>query len=251
MDIVGEVLADIFRPPPSTTQSYQKTTDKDSKAEATKGRRSESGGESKDNEDATASLSSSTAGPPSRFEIFEHGPNGMVELTMEIPGVASEDVSVEVENGTLLRIRGSRTRQPLEEEEEKVNGGASRRRRSNSKQEVVKQRPAAFEEVFVLDDDMNVDELRVTLWRGILTVQIPRKAKVVRRIPIRLERDETRDNDDDSTPQILKAVQRKAKDSNKRRKNFKSSQRPEYNEEEDGEEGLQFLDEDDDASSLI
>jgi HSP20 family molecular chaperone IbpA len=232
MDIVGELLVDIFRQPPST-QSYQRTT-KDSKAEATKRRRSLAG-EIKNDDDSMSSLSSNTAVPPSRFEIVENGPNGMVELTMEIPGLAAEDVSVEVENGNLLRIRGSRTRQPLEE----VDGGASRRR---SSQEVVKQR-ATFEEVFVLDDDMDVDQLRVTLWRGILTVQIPRRAKVIRRIPIRLERDGTKDND--STPQILNAVQRKPKESNKRRKNAKPSQRPDDNVEEADEEGLQFLDDDD------
>lgn len=85
-------------------------------------------------------------------------PNGMIELTMDVPGVAAADLSVElIEDGTMLHVSGSR-------------------RQHDSVTE--------FDKLFRLDKDVDAAKLSVKLSGGVLTVTAPKKEKVVKKLPI-------------------------------------------------------------------
>lgn len=96
-------------------------------------------------------------------------PNGEIELTMDVPGVAASDLNVElVEDGTMLRVSGSR-------------------RRHGSVTE--------FEQLFHLNKDVDADNLSVRLQDGVLRVTAAKKEKVVKKIPIVVEADGHQDVD--------------------------------------------------------
>lgn len=90
------------------------------------------------------------------------GENGVVELSFEIPGVAAKDLSVELEDGNLLRIRGKR----------------------RWSEEHGSETETEFDRVFRLDDDIDVSNIQVSLSYGILRVRAPRKEKSIRKIQI-------------------------------------------------------------------
>ena len=84
----------------------------------------------------------------------ESDDGSLVELTMEVPGVAAEDLSVEIEDGDVLHVRGGRIVR---------EGGSSAQ--------------SEFDQAFQLDEDIDVENIEVTLASGILTVSAPRKEK--------------------------------------------------------------------------
>jgi HSP20 family protein len=83
------------------------------------------------------------------------------ELTLkaDIPGVKLEDVSIEVENGT-LSISGSRTF-----ENEATKGGYHRQERSFG----------AFRRAFVLPETVDLEKVGAEYNNGVLTVSLPKK----------------------------------------------------------------------------
>ena len=101
-----------------------------------------------------------------RYVVNEDTESGVIELLMEIPGVEPNDLTVELENNRLLRVKGSRK---------------------------YKHHPSVyaseFDQVFQLDDRVDPNELKVTLSHGILRVQAPKKENTVKRLSI--ETDET------------------------------------------------------------
>lgn len=88
-------------------------------------------------------------------------PSGEIELTMDVPGVAAADLNVElIEDGTLLRVRGSRRRH-----------GST----------------AEFEKLFRLDKEVDADNISVRLADGVLRVTAPKKEKLVKKLQIVVE----------------------------------------------------------------
>jgi HSP20 family molecular chaperone IbpA len=97
-----------------------------------------------------------------RYSISMSDDGLSVELSIEVPGVAASDLTVEVENGSLLHVHGTRT---------------IRESGSISKTE--------FDQSFQLGD-VDVDSIDVSLSDGILTVIAPKKKPIVRRIPFKI-----------------------------------------------------------------
>jgi len=83
------------------------------------------------------------------------------ELTLkaDVPGVKLEDITIEVENGT-LSISGSRTF-----ESEETRGGYHRQERSYG----------AFHRAFVLPETVDLDKVTAGCSNGVLTVVLPKK----------------------------------------------------------------------------
>lgn len=101
-----------------------------------------------------------TSNNPS-YDVSVDNDTGLVELTVELPGVRSEDLEIELADASLLRIRASR--------KVKQNG-------SFIQQE--------FDQSFQLDRDVDPNHIKASLTNGILTVQAKRKKKSVKKIPI-------------------------------------------------------------------
>ena len=99
-----------------------------------------------------------------RYSISESEDGKLVELIMEVPGVPASDLHVEIENTNVLRVRGSRTI--------RENGAMSK---------------SEFDQSFQLNDDIDVENISVTLASGILSVVAP---KVPKRRSIRLKIEE-------------------------------------------------------------
>jgi HSP20 family molecular chaperone IbpA len=98
------------------------------------------------------------------YAVSEDLETGIIELTMEIPGVSANDISVELEDNKLLRVKGSRTL--------KQNGS---------------QAEYQFDQVFQLDEDVDPERLKVSLSSGILRITAPKKEKVVKKLPVHTE----------------------------------------------------------------
>mmetsp|Transcript_3382 Transcript_3382/g.9671 ORF Transcript_3382/g.9671 Transcript_3382/m.9671 type:complete len:234 (-) Transcript_3382:60-761(-) len=101
-----------------------------------------------------------------RYSISQSDDGKTIELAMELPGVPAKDLSIEVEEGKVLRIQGTRT---LRE-----NGS------------VIK---SEFEQSFQLED-VDVENISVSLDSGILTITAPKKEPVVKRIPLQIKEEE-------------------------------------------------------------
>ncbi len=110
----------------------------------------------------------STPNSPS-YDVSVDTENGLVELTVELPGVRSEDLDIELVDASLLRIRASR--------KVKHNG-------SFVQQE--------FDQSFQLDRDVDPDHIKASLTNGILAVQAKRKEKSVKKISILLDEDQVK-----------------------------------------------------------
>jgi HSP20 family molecular chaperone IbpA len=97
--------------------------------------------------------------PP--YAVSEDPETGMIELTMEVPGVLANDLSVELEDNKLLRVKGVRT--------------------LNQHGSLVEY---TFDQVFQIDDDVDPERLKVSLSSGILRITAPKKEQVIKRIPV-------------------------------------------------------------------
>ncbi|ACI65213.1 HSP20 [Phaeodactylum tricornutum CCAP 1055/1] len=96
-----------------------------------------------------------------RYDVYQDPETGMIEMTMEVPGIHARDLTVELENKRLLRIKGSR-----------------KSRQNGSLQE------STFEQSFQIDENVDPDNLKVTLSAGILRIQAPKKERLVKRLDI-------------------------------------------------------------------
>jgi HSP20 family molecular chaperone IbpA len=95
------------------------------------------------------------------YAVSEDPETGMIELTMEIPGVSANDISVELEDNKLVRVKSSRTL--------KQHGSLAE---------------YAFDQVFQLDEDVDPERLKVSLSSGILRITAPKKEKIVKRLAV-------------------------------------------------------------------
>jgi HSP20 family molecular chaperone IbpA len=95
------------------------------------------------------------------YAVSEDVETGMIELSMEIPGVLPNDISVELEDNKLLRVKGSRTL--------KQHGSLAEYQ---------------FDQVFQLDEDVDPERLKVSLSSGILRITAPKKEKVIKKLPV-------------------------------------------------------------------
>lgn len=107
-----------------------------------------------------------------RYSISQSEDGKVVELAMEVPGVSAKDLSVEVGSGNILCVRGSRT----------IRDSGSMTK-------------AKFDLSFQLDNDIDVENISVSLSSGILSVTAPRKENVVKRIQLSISEDERRNED--------------------------------------------------------
>jgi HSP20 family molecular chaperone IbpA len=109
------------------------------------------------------------------YTIFENAKTGAIELSMDIPGVAAKDLSIELEND-VIRISGSR-----------------KHKKSLNNDEETTTTESKFDQSFQLDSDINAEGLEVTLSDGVLRVSAPKKEKVVKRLAVK-----TNDSEEDS-----------------------------------------------------
>ncbi|XP_078433651.1 18.1 kDa class I heat shock protein-like [Wolffia australiana] len=86
----------------------------------------------------------------------------------DIPGVKREEVKVHVEDGNVLEISGERSK-------EEERGTATWHR--------VERRRGKFRRRFRLPEDADMDAVRSTLERGVLTVTVPKRAGMEGRRP--------------------------------------------------------------------
>ena len=98
--------------------------------------------------------------PDPHFEVSER-PDGTVELVMEVPGLSARDLDIELENDQVLHVRGNRTKHK--------NGFVSQ---------------TQFEEKIRLKDRMDIDNLKVNLSAGLLTITVPQKPTKLKKLPI-------------------------------------------------------------------
>ena len=111
-----------------------------------------------------------------RYDIYEDEEGMLYQLTLEVPGVKAQDLSVEFdEDASVLRVSGTRHYRSFGTIQE-----------------------SKFERSFQLDPkEVKVDQLSVTLANGILTIQAPKRQAQSRKINIQEEFDD--DDDDDNT----------------------------------------------------
>ena len=96
-----------------------------------------------------------------RYDISEDCEAGVVELTMELPGVSAKDLDIELENENQLRIRGLR--------KIRYHGTWVR---------------SEFDQIFQLDHNVDTERLEASLAAGILSVRVPKREKHVKKIAI-------------------------------------------------------------------
>lgn len=99
-----------------------------------------------------------------RYAISNSKDSKFAELTIELPGVSAKDISVELENGNVIRVHGSRT--------VRENGSIA---------------TTQFDQSFTLDSDVDVEKISVTLESGILTITAPKKESGMKRIPLAIQ----------------------------------------------------------------
>ena len=98
--------------------------------------------------------------PTPHFEVTESD-DGTVELVMEVPGLSARDLNIELENDQVLRVNGIRTKHK--------DGFVSQ---------------VEFEEKIRLRDRDDVDNLKVNLSSGLLTITVPQKPTNIKKLPI-------------------------------------------------------------------
>jgi HSP20 family molecular chaperone IbpA len=102
------------------------------------------------------------AASPLHYDVSQDRATGVVTLRMELPGVSAQELQVELENASLLRIRGSRPH---------MLGGPQTA-------------AMEFDQSFQLDEDVDPASLQVTLQNGILQVSASKKETIVQRLEI-------------------------------------------------------------------
>ena len=95
-----------------------------------------------------------------RPQIDVAGDDNCYEISLEVPGLAEDDLSLEV-NGDVLTISGHK-----EERNERKDRHYYRVERSYG----------SFQRTLALPDDANVDEISARLDKGVLRLEIPRRA---------------------------------------------------------------------------
>ena len=166
-------------------------------------------------------------------------------MRMEVPGMAPQDLSVEVENDRLLRIRGLRSSStnnidaPAEIDDDDETSDSKVRIASpyDRHREMV-----LFQEVFELEDDMDTEHIEVFLSRGILTVKVPKNVKVVKHIPI------VASNEDDDVDLINATIVTTTKQKTKKNRNRK--ERMTTNSEEDNRNKNNSVDDENEARGV-
>ena len=106
-----------------------------------------------------------------RPEIDVSGDDNRYEIKLDVPGMSESDLSIELRDDVLV-IRG-------EKQESDEDKGKHYYR--------VERRYGAFQRTLALPDDANADEIDARLEKGVLRLEIPRRAssvKNVRRIDI-------------------------------------------------------------------
>lgn len=106
----------------------------------------------------------SVSGP--RYAVTNDKESGVSTLRMELPGVSPSDLEIELENDSLLRVKGSR---------KLLTTGQA----------------IAFDQTFQLDEGVDSASIKVTLQNGILEVTASKKAKTVKRLEIRISEDDS------------------------------------------------------------
>jgi HSP20 family molecular chaperone IbpA len=100
------------------------------------------------------------------YDITEDPQTGVIELTMEVPGMSAKDLEIELASENQLRIRGSR--------KVKQHGSLAL---------------SEFDQVFTLERDVDSERVEATLSAGILTIRVPKVERVVKKIPIVVDDD--------------------------------------------------------------
>ena len=116
-----------------------------------------------------------------QYEVYHNPDTNAVELTMEIPGVTAKDLSIELENHSMLRIRGTR--------HQRKNGNSF---------------TSEFEQLFQLDTDVDPEKLKVTLSAGVLRVVAPKKEREVRTLTVDVHEEDI--NDEKDEPNHIESV---------------------------------------------
>ena len=93
-----------------------------------------------------------------RYMVSENKEEGLIELSMELPGVSANDLNVEIEDNRILRIQGSRT--------------------------IAQGMTSEFDRSFQLDKEINPSSIHVTLSSGILKVTGAKKEREIKQLPI-------------------------------------------------------------------
>ena len=92
-------------------------------------------------------------------------------LTAELPGMAEEDVRLEIENN-ILTIRGEKREELSEEVSEEREEGDDR-----SSFHVWERRYGSFQRAFTLPKSVVTDDIKADFANGILTVRMPKAAE--------------------------------------------------------------------------
>lgn len=96
-----------------------------------------------------------------RYDVSFDEEAGNIELHMEVPGVSSKDISIELEDNKILRIHGSR--------KVKTNG------------DIIE---AKFDQTFELHSEADPETLKASVANGILTVQAQKRERATRKIEV-------------------------------------------------------------------
>ena len=96
-----------------------------------------------------------------------HETDDGLQVSMELPGLGAEDVSVTVENG-ILTISGEKK----QETEEREEGG---------KYHLVERRYGRFERTFRLPRGLNTEKVKAKFDNGLLNLDIPKSPKAKRK----------------------------------------------------------------------
>ncbi len=106
-----------------------------------------------------------------RPQIDVSGDDNAYEISLDVPGLTEDDLSLEL-NGDVLTIRGSKE---------------ERQQRKDKQYYRVERSYGTFQRTLALPDDADADEIKATLDKGVLRLEIPRRVSTgdkVKRISI-------------------------------------------------------------------
>ncbi|CAL4884978.1 unnamed protein product [Urochloa decumbens] len=103
-------------------------------------------------------------------------------FTMDVPGLAKDQVAVDLVDGHILRVRGGKQDDDAAAEDGAAAGHGEEKKEEDSGNGAVrwhcKERPGllrAFETQFRLPEDVAADEARAAMADGVLTVTVPKR----------------------------------------------------------------------------